>query len=101
MLRESGRLWAWARLTIGVAILAVLVWRLGTHPFLEAARRIDAWSLAAAAAPAVPPALACPWRWKSGSRELGSDLSLRAPLAASYRSQVVTLVLPGGVLGDV
>jgi uncharacterized membrane protein YbhN (UPF0104 family) len=101
MLRESGRLWAWARLTIGVAILAVLVWRLGTHPFLEAVRRIDAWSLVAAAALAVPTTLACAWRWKIVSRELGSDLSLRAAVAAYYRSQFLNLVLPGGVLGDV
>src|SRR4051794_32570696 len=101
MLRESGRLWAWARLTIGVAILALLVWRLGTHPFFEAVRRIDVWSLVAAAGLAGPTTLACAWRGEIVSPEPGSDLSLRAAVGAYYRSQFLNLVLPGGVLGDV
>ena len=41
--------WRWARLWSGAAILAVLVWRLGTGPFLDGIGTIDGWSLAAAA----------------------------------------------------
>jgi glycosyltransferase 2 family protein len=101
MLRAKRRLWAWTRLVIGLSILGVLVWRLGTRPFLDAVQRIDLWSLAAAVALAVPTTLCCSWRWKIVSRGLGSDLPLRTAVAAYYRSQFLNLVLPGGVLGDV
>jgi uncharacterized protein (TIRG00374 family) len=101
MLRGGSRLWALARLGVGAAILALLVWRLGTRPFLDAIGRIDLWSLAAALALAVPTTVCCAWRWKIVSRALGSDLSLRAAVAAYYRSQFLNTVLPGGVLGDV
>ena len=33
--------WTWARLLGGAAILAVLVWRLGTGPFMDGVRRVD------------------------------------------------------------
>jgi glycosyltransferase 2 family protein len=97
----SRRRWAWARLTVGGAILAILVWRLGTGPFVEALHRIDAWSLAAAAAIAMVTTVACAWRWRLVSRGLGTDLPLRAAVAAYYLSQFLNTVLPGGVLGDV
>ena len=45
----SRTVWTWARLLGGAAILAVLIWRLGTGPFLDGVRTIDARSLAAAA----------------------------------------------------
>jgi uncharacterized membrane protein YbhN (UPF0104 family) len=101
MLRGKRRLWAWTRLVVGLSILAVLVWRLGTRPVLDALQRIDVWSLLAAVALAVTTTLCCSWRWKIVSRGLGSDLPLRTAVAAYYRSQFLNLVLPGGVLGDV
>lgn len=94
-------MWAWTRLTVGAAILAVLVWRLGIDPFVDALHRIDAWSLAAAAGIAVPTTVCCAWRWRLISRNLGSDMPLRAAVGAYYRSQFLNTVLPGGVLGDV
>jgi glycosyltransferase 2 family protein len=94
-------LWAWLRPAVGVAILALLLWQLGPGPFLEAIQRIDAWSLTAAAAIAVPTTAACAWRWRLVSRGMGSDLPLRGAIGAYYRSQFLNLVLPGGVLGDV
>lgn len=93
--------WARARVTAGVAILVVLVWRLGTDAFLEPLHRIDAWSLAAAAAIAVPTTVASAWRWRLVSRGLGTVLPLRTAVGAYYRSQLLNTVLPGGVLGDV
>ena len=92
--------WTWARLVVGAAILAVLVWRLGTGPFLEPLQLIDAWSLAAAAAIAVPTTVACAWRWRLVSRGLGTDLPLRGAVSAYYLSQFLNTILPGGVLGD-
>lgn len=93
--------WVWTRPAVGAAILAVLVWRLGTGPFLEPLHRIDARSLAAATGIAVLTTVCCAWRWSLVSRGLGSDLPLREAVGAYYRSQFLNTVLPGGVLGDV
>jgi glycosyltransferase 2 family protein len=93
--------WAWTRMSIGAAILAVLIWRLGTGPFLEPLRQLDAWSLVAAVGIAVPTTVCCAWRWQLVSRGLGSGLPLGAAIGAYYQSQFLNTVLPGGVLGDV
>jgi uncharacterized membrane protein YbhN (UPF0104 family) len=94
-------MWAWARLLGGAAILAVLVWRLGTGPFLDGLRLVDGWSLAAAAGIAVVTTIFSAWRWCLVSRGLGVELPLWPAVGAYYRSQFLNTVLPGGVLGDV
>ena len=93
--------WAWARLVGGAAVLAVLVWRLGTGPFLDGLRTIDGWSLAAAAGIAVVTTVCCAWRWSIVARGLGVPVALPTAIAAYYRSQFLNTTLPGGVLGDV
>jgi uncharacterized membrane protein YbhN (UPF0104 family) len=93
--------WMWARLVGGAAILVALVWRLGSGPFLDAARMLDGWSLAAAAGIAVPTTVCCAWRWSLVARGLGIGVPLRTAVAAYYRSQFLNTTLPGGVLGDV
>jgi uncharacterized membrane protein YbhN (UPF0104 family) len=95
------RVWAWTRAAVGVGILSVLVWWLGTAAFLEPLHRVDAWSLVVAAGIAVITTVCCAWRWTLVSRALGSDLPMRAAVGAYYRSQFLNTVLPGGVLGDV
>jgi glycosyltransferase 2 family protein len=97
----SPALWAWTRLAVGAAILAILVWRLGTGPFLEPLHRIDARSLLAATGIALLTTVCCAWRWRLVSRGLGSELPFLASVGAYYRSQFLNMVLPGGVLGDV
>ena len=97
----SRTLWTWARPLGGAAVLAVLVWRLGTGPFLDGVRRIDGPSLAAAAGIAALTTVCCAWRWSLVARGLGVDLPLRTAIAAYYRSQFLNMTLPGGVLGDV
>jgi uncharacterized membrane protein YbhN (UPF0104 family) len=94
-------LWTWARLLGGAAILAVLVLRVGTGPFVDGIRRVDSWSLAAAAAIAVLTTVCSAWRWTLVARGLGLELPLRPAVAAYYRSQFLNSTLPGGVLGDV
>jgi uncharacterized membrane protein YbhN (UPF0104 family) len=95
------RSWAWARFA-GVAVtLVVLLWRLGTGPFLDGIRTVDAQALAAATIIAVPITVSSAWRWKVVARGLGIDLPLRAAVAAYYRSQFLNVTLPGGVVGDV
>ena len=94
--------WSWARPLGGVAILAVVVWRVGTGPFVDGLRRVSAWSLVAASCHrpghhgvrrlALGP---------GGPRASASTCPLRAAVAAYYRSQFLNTTLPGGVVGDV
>jgi glycosyltransferase 2 family protein len=93
--------WAWARVLGGAAILAVVVWRLGTGPFVDGIRTVDRWALAAGAGIAVLTTVCCAARWRLVARGLGLDLPLHSAVAAYYRSQFLNTVLPGGVLGDV
>jgi uncharacterized membrane protein YbhN (UPF0104 family) len=79
----------------------VLVWRLGTGPFVDALHRIDGSSLAAAAGIAALTTVCCAWRWSLVARGLGVGVPMRAAVPAYYRSQFLNTTLPGGVLGDV
>jgi uncharacterized membrane protein YbhN (UPF0104 family) len=97
----SRALSAWAQVLGGTAVLAALVWRLGSGPFLGGARTIDAWSLVAASGIAALTTVCCAWRWTLVARGLGLALPLRAAVGAYYRSQFLNTMLPGGVLGDV
>jgi uncharacterized membrane protein YbhN (UPF0104 family) len=82
-------------------MLTVLVWRLGTSPFLHGVRAVDGRVLAAAAGLALVTTVCCAWRWKIVARGLGVDLSLSAAVAAYYRSLFLNVTLPGGIVGDV
>jgi uncharacterized membrane protein YbhN (UPF0104 family) len=95
------RTWAWARPLGGAAILAVLVWRLGTGPFVDGFRRISPWSLLAAISITAGTTVSSAWRWQTVARGLGVGLPLGTAVAAYYRSQFLNSALPGGVLGDV
>jgi uncharacterized membrane protein YbhN (UPF0104 family) len=97
----SRTVWAWGRIVGPVLTLAVLIWRLGTGPFLDGIRMVDGRALAAAAGVGVLTTLCCAWRWKTVSRGLGVELSLPAAVTAYYRSQFLNLTLPGGIVGDV
>jgi uncharacterized membrane protein YbhN (UPF0104 family) len=93
--------WAWGRPAVAAATLAVLVWRLGTGPFLDGVRAVDAGALAAASGLAVLTTSCCAWRWRIVARGLGLDLSFGQAVAAYYRSLFLNVALPGGVVGDV
>ena len=93
--------WTWGRVVGPALVLAVLVWRLGTGPFLAGVRTLDGGALAAAAGIALLTTVCCAWRWRIVASGLGIDLSLRAALAAYYRSQFLNVTLPGGIVGDV
>jgi uncharacterized membrane protein YbhN (UPF0104 family) len=93
--------WRWVRLFAAAATLAVLVWRVGTGPFLDGLRNVHAGALAAATGLAVLTTVCCAWRWRIVARGLGVDLPLRTAVAAYYRSLFLNVTLPGGVVGDV
>jgi uncharacterized membrane protein YbhN (UPF0104 family) len=94
------RTW-WVQLAVAAATLGVLVWRLGTGPFLDGLRTVDGGALAAASGLAVLTTTCCAWRWRIIARGLGVDLPLRTAVAAYYRSLFLNVALPGGVVGDV
>jgi glycosyltransferase 2 family protein len=90
----------WAHLA-AAATLAVLVWRVGTGPFLDGLRAVDGRALAAASGLAVLTTVCCAWRWRTVAGGLGVELPLRTAVAAYYRSLFLNVTLPGGVVGDV
>jgi len=94
----SKAVWTWGG---SVAIVVVLIWRLGTSPFIDGIRTVDGPALAAAVGVALVTTVACAWRWKLVARGLGVDLPLPVAVAAYYRSLFINVTLPGGIVGDV
>jgi uncharacterized membrane protein YbhN (UPF0104 family) len=93
--------WAWARPLAGAGILAFLLWRLGTGPFIAGLAMIDSWAVAAALGLGVLTTVCSAWRWSLVARGLGVRLPLGPAVAHCYRSVFLNATLPGGVLGDV
>ncbi|MGN6217710.1 MAG: lysylphosphatidylglycerol synthase transmembrane domain-containing protein [Solirubrobacterales bacterium] len=91
----------WAGPAVGVAVLAAVTWRLGSGPFLDGVRALDAGALVAAAALVLLTTVCFAWRWQTVADGLGVRLSLAEAVPAYYRSLFLNLTLPGGVAGDV
>ncbi|WUO24858.1 flippase-like domain-containing protein [Streptomyces sp. NBC_00287] len=85
----------------GLAILAVLLWRLGTGVFLDGLRRIDVTAVVAAVGIGVVTTVFSAWRWQLVARGLRIRLPFGAAVADYYRALFLNAALPGGVLGDV
>lgn len=90
-----------ARLVVGAVILGIVLWRVGTGPFIDGLRSIDAAALAAALVIGLITTVCCAWRWRAVSRGLGIDVPLGRATVAYYRSLFLNSTLPGGVVGDV
>lgn len=95
------RLRRWAGPAFAVATLAVVIWRLGTGPFLAGVEAVDGRALLAAAVIFFATTVFAAWRWALVSRGLGIRLPLPAAVAAYYRAVFLNLVLPAGIAGDV
>jgi glycosyltransferase 2 family protein len=93
--------WTAARVAGGLAVLGVLAAHVGTAPFVAGLRAVGPGSVAAALAVAGGTTLCSAQRWRLVARGYGVHVTLRAAVAAYYRSQFLNSVLPGGVLGDV
>ncbi|MEU6083233.1 lysylphosphatidylglycerol synthase transmembrane domain-containing protein [Streptomyces sp. NPDC047108] len=93
--------WPKIRNLVGVGILVVLLWRLGSDAFVDGLRRIDAAALLAALALGLITTVFSAWRWCLVARGLGMKLPLGQAVADYYRSLFLNAALPGGILGDV
>lgn len=85
----------------GAAILAGLLWRLGTGVLLDGLRRIDSASLLLALGIGLVTTVFSAWRWQLVARGLRIRLPLGPAVADYYRALFLNAALPGGVLGDV
>jgi len=93
--------WAWVRLLAGLGILVLLLWRVGTGPFLRGVQAVDGLALSAALLIGAVITVGCAWRWSLIAAGLGVRLPLRTAMAAYYRSQFLNTTTPGGIIGDV
>ena len=91
----------WARPAAVAAVLAAVIWRFGSGPFLDGVRALNGRALLAAAAIFLITTVCCAWRWKIVADGLGVRLSLTNAVAGYYRCLFLNLTLPGGVAGDV
>lgn len=91
----------WAGPAVAVVALAVVIWRLGTGPFLAGLEAVDGRALLAAAAVVLFTTLLSAWRWTIVARGLGVRLTLPAAVGAYYRALFLNLTLPSGIAGDV
>jgi hypothetical protein len=89
------------QLTAGATVLLVLALRFGTGPFLDGLRAAGPWSAAVALVLTAGTTYCCALRWTLVVRRLGGELPLRTAYATYYRSQLLNVTLPGGVVGDV
>ena len=92
---------SWARPAVAAAVLAVVVLRLGSGPFLDGVRALDARTVSAVAAIFFVTTVCGAWRWKIVAGGFGLRLSLPTAVATYYRCLFLNVTLPSGVAGDV
>ncbi|WP_036569973.1 lysylphosphatidylglycerol synthase domain-containing protein [Nocardioides sp. URHA0032] len=91
----------WVKVLGGAAILAVVGWRVGPQPFVDALRSAGPVALVVALGITAVTTVACAVRWQVLARGLGVEVPLREAVGAYYRSQFLNATLPGGLVGDV
>jgi uncharacterized membrane protein YbhN (UPF0104 family) len=97
----ADRLRRWAGPAAGVVVLMLLVWRFGAEAFLDGFRRLDAAAVALALGVGLVTTVSAAWRWTVVARSIGLPVPLPTAVASYYRSQLVNVTVPGGVVGDV
>jgi glycosyltransferase 2 family protein len=86
---------------VTVVVLAALIWRIGTGPFVAGLEGVGSRALLAATAIGFVTTVCCAWRWTVVARGLGLRLSLPVAVAAYYRALFLNVTLPSGIAGDV
>ncbi|MFC5951895.1 lysylphosphatidylglycerol synthase domain-containing protein [Pseudonocardia lutea] len=84
-----------------MALLVLVVWRLGAGPVLDGLRAVDLAAVLAALGIGAATTVAGAARWVLVSRRLGMPLRLGPAVAHCYRALFLNSVLPAGILGDV
>ena len=97
----ESRTQVWLRGLGGAAVLALVVWWVGTGPFLAGLRVVSAPAVLAALGAGLLSTLCFAWRWRRVAADLGLTLTYGRAIGAYYRSQVLNATLPTGVVGDV
>ena len=77
--RISRRVWLWGRILGPAMLLAVLVWRLGTGPFVAGVRTIDGGALAVTHADVIGPELPLARRFKNARSWATAPTGVLAP----------------------
>lgn len=85
---------------VPVAVLAALLWSLGTGDVAARIRHVDPGWLAIAVACLIAQTFAMAFRWRLVAACLGSRMGAGHAVREYLVGQVVNLTLPGGVLGD-
>jgi glycosyltransferase 2 family protein len=91
----------WAGPAVAAVVLAIVVWRVGTGPFVDGVRAVNVGAVSAAAVVVLVTTVCSAWRWTIVARGLGVGLSLPVAVAAYYRALFLNLTLPSGVAGDI
>jgi uncharacterized membrane protein YbhN (UPF0104 family) len=91
----------WIGPAAGVVVLAAVLWRLGTGPFVDGLAAVDGRALLVAAAVVLVTTLCSAWRWTVVARGLGVPLTFPSAVAAYYRAIFLNLTLPSGIAGDI
>ncbi len=97
----SPQAWSRLRLAGGAVVLGVLVWQLGTGPFLHGLRTVDATALLAGLVLGVATTVCCAWRWRLVVRGAVGRSPCTRPWWPTTARSSSTARLPGGVVGDV
>jgi glycosyltransferase 2 family protein len=95
------RIRAWSGPVATLVVLLVLIWRLGTGPFVGGLEAVDGRAVLAAVAIGFVTTVCGAWRWTVVARGLGLRLALPTAVAAYYRALFLNLTLPTGIAGDV
>jgi uncharacterized membrane protein YbhN (UPF0104 family) len=91
----------WAGPATSVTAIAIVIWRVGSGPFITGFESVDGRALLAVAAIGFVTTVCSAWRWTIVGRGLGLRMSLPAAVAAYYRALFLNLTLPTGIAGDV
>lgn len=89
-----------ARWAVAILILALVVHETGSAPFTRGLRSVTIPLVVAGIALTAVTTECVALRWCLVSRALGEGLSLSTAVGAYYRSQLLNILLPTGVLGD-
>lgn len=89
------------RLLAGLVVLLVLIRQLGAAPVVDGLRAVQPWAVLTTILITAATTYCCAKRWTLVANRFGSPLPLRAAYAAYYRSQLLNVAIPGGVVGDV